>query len=173
MKDARTGIGKYVTILIVWLIPVALMLIPLFYQTEGYLRDMLVLPVILILLYLAFLLSPLFRPLKNIDLFDEVPAAVERRVIALRTRKDARDLIRLYDGGRLPNVYELTDLTPFQKDVKRMLDDLRADATWHTSNAEVSQDLLERMETLMRVTEEEEPEEEPSRPQRKKGGKHR
>jgi len=173
MKDARAGIGKYVTILIVWLIPVALMLIPLFYHTEGYLRDALVLPVILILLYLSFLLSPLFRPLRNLDFFDEVPGVVERHIDALRARKDARALIRLYDGGRLPNVYELTNLTPFQNEVKRILEELQASATWHASNAEVSQDLLERMEALMRATEDEEPQAEPSRPQRKKGGKRR
>jgi len=169
MKDGRSALGKYLTILIFWLIPVGLILIPLLYPTEGYVRDMLVLPVIFILLYVAFLLSPLFRPLRNLDLFDEVPEAVERHVDAQRARKDARDLIRLYDGGRLPNVYELASLTPFQRDVKRILDRLRADAEWHSSNAEVSRDLLERMETLMRAAEEEEPEEPASRPQKKSG----
>jgi hypothetical protein len=175
MRDARSGIGRSITILVVWLIPVALMLISYFYPTEGgYLRDILVLPVILVLLYTAFLVAPLFRPLRNLDFFDDVPDAIERRVGAQRVRKDARDLIRLYDGGRLPNVYEMTTLTPFQSDVKRIAEGLRADADWHASNAEVSRDLLERMETLMHAKEEEdEPEGESSRPQRRKGGKHR
>jgi len=134
---------------------------------------MIVLPVIFVLLYVSFVLSPLFRPLRNLDFFDEVPDAVERRVEARRARKDARDLLRLYAGGRLPNVYELTSLTPFQRDVKRLLDKLRNDAEWHAGNAEVSRDLLEQMEALMRATEEEEPEEELPKPQKKKGGKRR
>ena len=173
MRDDRSAVGKYLTILIFWLIPVALMLIPILYPTEGYVRDMLVLPVIFILLYVAFLLFPLFRPLRNLDFFDEVPEAVERHVDALRARKDARDLIKLYDGGRLPNVYELASLTPFQRDLKRTLDMLRTDAEWHSSNAEVSHDLLERMETLMKATAEEEPEEAPTRSQKRKSAKHR
>lgn len=175
MKDNGAAVGKYVTVLIFWLIPVALMLIPILYPTEGYVRDMLVLPVIFILLYVAFLLSPLFRPLRNLDFFDDIPEAVQRQVDAQRARKDARDLIKLYDGGSLPNVYELANLTPFQRGLMRTLDRLRTDAEWHSSNAEVSHDLLERMETLMRATPEEEPEEAPTRPQKnqkKKSAKH-
>jgi hypothetical protein len=173
MKDGNSAAGKYVTVLLFWLVPVALIVIPMVYPTEGYVREILVLPVIFVLLYVAFLLSPLFRPLRNIDYFDDVPETIERYVDARRARKEARDLIRLYAGGRLPNVYELSSLTPFQRDVKRMADGLRMDAEWHASNAEVSRDLLERMEALMRATEEEESEQEPSRTPRKKGGKHR
>ena len=173
MRDGNSAAGKYVTVLLFWLIPVGLILIPLVYPTEGYVREILVLPVIFVLLYVAFLLSPLFRPLRNIDYFDDVPETIQRYVDARRARKEARDLIRLYDGGRLPNVYELPSLTPFQRDVKRITDGLRIDTEWHASNAEVSRDLLERMEALMRASDEEESEHEPSRTPRKKGGKRR
>ena len=71
MRDGNPAAGKYVTILLFWLIPVALILIPVVYPTEGYVREILVLPVIFLLLYIAFLLSPLFRPLRNIDFFDD------------------------------------------------------------------------------------------------------
>lgn len=173
MRDDRSPIGKYVAVLIFWLIPVVLILIPLFYPSEGYLRDILVLPVILMLLYVSFILSPMFRPLRNLDFFDDVPETIERFVDEQRARKDARGLIRLYDGGQLPNVYELTVLTPFQKEVKRTLDGLRSDSEWHASNAEVSRDLLERMEYLMRAGVDEAPESEPAGHVRKKGGKRR
>ena len=173
MKDDRIPFGKYVAVLIFWLIPVVLIVIPVLYPVEGYLRDILVLPVILVLLYVSFILSPLFRPLRNVDFFDELPEAIERFVDARRARKDARDLIRLYDGGRLPNVYELTNLTPFQNGLKRTLEKLKSDGDWHAGNAEVSRDLLERMEALMRATEVEEPDAEPARHARKKSGKRR
>jgi hypothetical protein len=173
MRDGSSAAGKYVTVILFWLIPVALIIIPVVYPTEGYVREILVLPVIFLLLYVAVLLAPLFRPLRNIDFFDDVPETIERYVEARRARNEARDLIRLYDGGKLPNVYELASLTPFQKNVKHIADGLRIDAEWHASNAEVSHDLLERMETLMRATGEEEAEREPSRAPRKKGGKHR
>jgi len=173
MSDDRSAVGKYVTVLLAWLIPVLLVLIPLVYPAEGYARDMLALPVIFLLLYVAFLVAPLLRPVKNLDFFDDIPDVVERYSDAQRARRDARDLLRLYDGGRLPNVYELTTLTPFQRDVKRMVDRLRSDADWHSGNAEVSRDLLERMEALMRTTEVEEEEEDTAGHQRKKSGKKR
>lgn len=171
MSDDKSTIGKYVTVLLAWLIPVLLVLIPLVYPDEGYARDMLALPVIFLLLYVAFLVAPLLHPLKNLDFFDDIPEVVERYSDAQRARRDARDLMRLYDGGRLPNVYELRTLTPFQRDVKRMADRLRADVDWHSGNAEVSRDLLERMETLMRATEEEEAVVETVHQQRKSGKK--
>ena len=155
MKDDRSAIRKYLTILLIWLVPVAFMLIVVFYPVEDYLRDILLLPVIVVLLYLAFLLSPMFRPLKNVDYFDELPAAIERFVDSQRVRKDARDLIRLYHDGTLPNVYELSERTRFQKDVFRIAESLRADAGWHSSNHQVSQDLLDRMEQLMGLRKEE------------------
>ncbi len=174
MSDNRASIGRYLTVLVLWLIPVALILFPLLYPTEGFVRDMLLLPVILLLLYVAFLLAPLFRPLKNIDFFDDVPGTIERYATAHRARKDVRDILRLYQGGRLPNVYELPNLTPFQKDVKRMCDRLRNDADWHASNAEVSRDLLDRMEALMHASEEHQEDEQqsekkPPRPAKKSG----
>jgi len=155
VKDDRSAIRKYLTILLVWLIPVAFILIAVLYPVEDYLRDILVLPIIVVLLYVAFLISPMFSPLKNVDYFDEIPAAIERFVESQRTRKDARDLIRLYHDGTLPNVYELPDLTRFQKDVLRIAEFLRADAGWHGSNQQVSQDLLDRMEQLMGLRKEE------------------
>ena len=155
MKDDRSAIAKYFTILLIWLIPVAFILIVVLYPVEDYLRDILVLPVIIVLLYVSFLLAPMFRPLKNVDYFDELPAAIERFVDSQRVRKDARDLIRLYHDGTLPNVYELSDLTKFQKDVLRMAESLRADAGWHSSNHQVSQDLLDRIEQLMGLRQEE------------------
>ena len=155
MKDDRSAIAKYLTILLIWLIPVAFILIVVLYPVEDYLRDILVLPVIIVLLYVSFLLAPMFRPLKNVDYFDELPAAIERFVDSQRVRKDARDLIRLYHDGTLPNVYELSDLTKFQKDVLRMAESLRADAGWHSSNHQVSQDLLDRIEQLMGLRQEE------------------
>jgi hypothetical protein len=174
MGDNRSTLGKYVTVLIFWLVPVVLILIPLFYPDDGYLRDILVLPVLLVLLYMSFILSPMFRPLRNLDFFDDIPETIERFVDAQRARKDARGLIRLYDGGHLPNVYELTALTPFQKELKSTLDKLRSDAAWHVSNAEVSRDLLERLETLMRTRDDEEVAlEESVSHARKKGGKRR
>lgn len=174
MKDDRSAVGKYVTVLIFWLIPVALILIPLLYPTEGYLRDMLVLPVLLVLLYVAVILAPLFRPLRNLDFFDDVPETIERFVDAQRARRDARDLIRLYHDGHLPNVNELETLTPWQRGVKRTLDALRLDADWHAGNAEVSQDLLARMESLMHTGAEEQVEDESARRQRsRKTGKRR
>jgi len=155
VKDDRSAIAKYFTILLIWLIPVAFILIVVLYPVEDYLRDILVLPVIIVLLYVSFLLAPMFRPLKNVDYFDELPAAIERFVDSQRVRKDARDLIRLYHDGTLPNVYELSDLTKFQKDVLRMAESLRADAGWHSSNHQVSQDLLDRIEQLMGLRQEE------------------
>ena len=107
MKDDRTAVARYATVLVVWLIPIALMLIPVLYPTQNYLRDALVLPVIALTLYAAFLVSPLLQPLKNIDLFDEIPDLIERYTDERRARKDARDLLRLYDGDSLPNVYEI------------------------------------------------------------------
>ena len=174
MRDAKSVFSKYAIVLVFWLIPVVLILLPLLYPVEGSLRDILVLPVILVLLYVAILLAPLFRPLRNVDFFDDIPDAIERFVDAQRARKDARELIKLYDGGHLPNVYELTNLTPFQRELRRTLDRLKSDAEWHASNAEVSRDLLERMETLMRATvSEEQQEEEPASHPRKKTGKRR
>jgi len=128
---------------------------------------------LLVLLYMSFILSPLFRPLRNLDFFDDVPETIERFVDSQRARKDARGLIRLYDGGHLPNVYELTALTPFQKELKSTLDKLRSDAAWHASNAEVSGDLLERLETLMRTEDEEVAVEESVSHARRKGGRRR
>lgn len=173
MNDYRSVTSKYATVLVFWLVPVALILIPLLYPAEGYMRDMLVLPVLLILLYVAVLLAPLFRPLRNLDFFDDIPEAVERHVDALRARKEARELIRLYADGHLPDVYELPNLTPFQRGLKRTLDTLRLDAEWHASNAEVSRDLLERMDVLMHTANEPPAAEDPSRPQRKKSAKRR
>lgn len=176
MSDNRSAVGKYFTVLIAWLMPVALVLVPVFHPAEGYLREMLVLPVLLLLLYVAILLAPLFRPVRNLDFFDDLPDLVERHVDALRARKEARGLIRLYTDGHLPNVYELDTLTPFQRELKRTLETLRLDAEWHSGNAEVSADLLERMKSLM-DTRDEPPADNlsatPQRPQRKKGGKRR
>ncbi len=154
MDDERSPVGKYLVVFILWIIPVVLILIPLLYPTEGYVRDMLVLPVIVILIYVAFILAPLFYPIKNADFFDEVPKTIERFANEQRARKDVRDILKLYHGGRLPNVYELTELTPFQKDIKRMCERLRADVEWHSSNAEMSRELLDRMEALMHAREE-------------------
>ncbi|MBN1152445.1 MAG: hypothetical protein JXA58_04475 [Dehalococcoidia bacterium] len=173
MRDDRSALGKYMTVLIVWLIPVALVLIPLLYPTEGYVRDMMVLPVLLILLYVALLLAPLFRPLRNLDFFDDLPEAIDRHVDAKRARKEARELIRLYADGHLPNVDELSDLTPFQRGVKRTLDTLRIDAEWLSGNAEVSRNLVERMETLMHSVDEPPIAVDSSRPRGKKSGRHR
>lgn len=177
MDDERTPVTKYLVVLILWVIPVVLILVPLLYPTEGYVRDMLVLPVIIVLLYVAFILAPLFHPIKNADFFDEVPRTIERFANEQRSRKDVRDILKLYRGGRLPNVYELTELTPFQKDIRRMCERLRADVEWHASNAEMSRELLDRMEALMHVKEEEEelpPEpEKKSQRQAKKSGKRR
>ncbi len=169
MDDERSPVGKYLVIFILWIIPVVLILVPLLYPTESYVRDMLVLPVIVILIYVAFILAPLFYPLKNADFFDEVPKTIERFANEQRARRDVRDILKLYDGGRLPNVYELSDLTPFQKDIKRMCERLRADVEWHSSNAEKSRDLLDRMEALMRVREAEEGEGDEEQPQTGKG----
>ncbi len=149
MRNDRTGIFKYLNAIIIWMIPVVLILLAMLYPMEQYIRDILVLPVIGLLLYVAFLLAPMFSPLKNINYFDDVPATVERVVVAQRAREDARELLKLWRDGSLPNVYELTELTKFQKDVLRMATDLRTDIDWHTSNQQVTQALLERMETLM------------------------
>jgi len=175
MDDERSPVGKYLTVLILWIIPVVLILVPLLYPTEGHVRDILVLPVIVILLYIAFILAPLFHPPRNADFFDEVPRTIERYANEQRARKDVRDILKLYQGGRLPNVYELPRLTPFQKDVKRMCERLRADAEWHASNVELSRDLLERMHALMRAEAEDEeeeqrqPEKKPHHPGKKSG----
>ncbi len=173
MRDAKSVFSKYAVVLVFWLIPVVLILVPLLYPTQGSLRDILVLPVILVLLYVAILLSPLFRPLRNIDFFDDIPDAIERYVDEQRARKDARDLIKLYVGGHLPNVYELTNLTPFQRQLAHTLELLKNSSEWHASNAEVSRDIVDRLETLMRATETEEQADEPARPARKKSGKRR
>jgi len=155
VKDDKPAIRKYFTILLVWLIPVGFILIAVLYPVENYLRDILVIPVLVVLMYVAFILSPMFRPLKNVDYFDELPATIERFVDSQRARKDARDLIRLYHDGTLPNVYELSDLTKFQKEVLRITESLRTEAGWHSSNHQVAQDLLDRMEQLMGLRKEE------------------
>lgn len=177
MDDERTSVSKYVVVLLLWIIPVVLILVPQLYPTEGYVRDMMVLPVIIVLLYVAFILAPLFHPIKNADFFDEVPKTIERFANEQRARKDVRDILKLYRSGRLPNVYELTELTPFQKDIKRMCERLRADVEWHNSHAGMSRELLDRMEALMHAHDEEE--EEQPQPEKKsqrhtrKAGKRR
>ena len=161
MRDDRGAITKYLTALTIWLVPVALMLIPILYPAEGIYRDMFILPVILIMLYVAFILTPMFSPLKNVDFFDELPRNIERFVDGLRARRDARDILRLYDKSKMPNVYEMEELSPYLKNVRRTCDVLRASRDWHASNAEVQGTLLEKMEALMHYKEapEEEPEE--------------
>jgi len=159
MKDDRSAVARYVTALLVWLVPIALMLVPVLYPAEGYLRDALVLPVILLTLYASFLVSPLFQPLRNIDLFDEIPGLISRHTDEQRARREARELLRLYEGDSLPRVYEMKNLTRFQRDLLRTCEDLRSAAEWHASNGEVSGNLLERIENLM--TRDEEGEETP------------
>ena len=173
VNDNRSAVGKYATVLVFWLVPVALILIPILYPAEGYVREMLVLPVLLVLLYVAVLLAPLFRPLRNIDFFDDIPEAVERHVDALRTRREARELIRLYSDGGMPDVYSLSSLTPFQRGLKWTLDTLRLDSEWHSSNLEVSRDLLERMESLIHTEDEPAEIEDKTRQARKKVRKRR
>jgi len=153
MKDDRGAVAKYLTALIIWLVPVSLLLIPVLYPTEGFVRDLLILPAILVMLYVAFILTPLFSPLKNIDFFDELPRSIERFVEGQRARRDARDIIKLYDKSRMPNVYEMEELTPFLRNIRHTCDTLRASREWHLSNAEVSSSLLEKMEALMRFEE--------------------
>ncbi|MBN1855774.1 MAG: hypothetical protein JW846_02330 [Dehalococcoidia bacterium] len=155
MKDARTSVHKYLLVIIMWMIPVVLILTAIVYPMEQYLRDMLVLPVIVVLLYVAFLLAPMFTPIKNVNYFDEVPSTIERFVLGQRAREDARELLKLWHDGSLPNVYELTALTKFQKDVLRIVTDLRADTEWHNSSLQLSEALLERMDTLMGLHDEE------------------
>ena len=149
MKDDRSGVYKYLIAIFMWMIPVMLILTAMLYPMEQYLRDILLLPVIGVLLYVGFLLAPMFRPLKNINYFDDIPSTIERFVVAQRAREDSRALLKLWHDGSLPNVYELTDLTKFQKDVLRMAMDLRADTDWHSSNLQLSQALLDRLDTLM------------------------
>ncbi|MFW6102896.1 MAG: hypothetical protein ACOC7M_01230 [Chloroflexota bacterium] len=155
MKDDRSAIAKYLTVLIVWLVPIALMLVPVLYPAEGFVRDALVLPVIVLTLYAAFLVSPMFQPLKNVDFFDEIPGVIEKHTEERRARIEARDLLRLYNDGSLPKVYEIENPTRFQRDLRRTCDTLRAAAEWHSSNGEVSANLLERLESLMTRDEEE------------------
>ena len=39
MKDDRSAIARYATILVVWLVPIALMLVAVLYPVQSYLRD--------------------------------------------------------------------------------------------------------------------------------------
>jgi len=103
VRDDRSAVGKYLTILIFWLIPVALMLIPILYPTEGYVRDMLLLPVTSILLYVSFLLFPLFCPFRILDLFAELPEAPDRNLDAHRVRSDPHGTLKHDERGRLRN----------------------------------------------------------------------
>ncbi len=157
MRDDKSAVQKYFTMLIIWLVPVALMVAAAVRPVEGFTRDLLLLPAIVMLLYAAYLVAPLFRPLKNADFFDELPAQIERIVDSQRARKDARELIKLYDGDRIANVYELAELTPFQKGIKHTCEVLKYHSEWHSSNAQASRDLLDRLEGLMHVDEPEEP----------------
>jgi hypothetical protein len=154
MKDDRSAIARYATILVVWLVPIALMLVAVLYPVQSYLRDALVLPVIAVTLYAAFLVSPLVQPWKNVDLFDEIPGVVSKFTDEQRARRDARALLRLYQGDSLPKVYEIQHPTRFQRDLRRTCDDLRAAAEWHAGNGEVSANFLERLESLMTREEE-------------------
>jgi hypothetical protein len=158
MRDDRSVVQKYLTMLLIWLVPVALMVTAAVRPVEGMTRDLLMLPAIVMLLYAALLLVPLFNPIRNADFFDELPASIERIIDSQRARKDARELIKLYDGDRLPNVYELQKLTRFQKGILHTCEMLKSHTEWHASNAEVSRDLLDRLQELMHADETEEPE---------------
>lgn len=173
MRDDRGAVTKYMTALIIWLVPVALLLIPILYPTEGVFRDLFILPAVLIMLYVAFILTPMFSPLKNVDFFDELPRNVERFVDGQRARRDARDILRLYDKSKMPNVYEMEELSPYLKNVRRTCDVLRASSEWHMSNAEVSGSLLEKMEALMHYKEAPEEELEDKHAHKGKGKHHR
>jgi hypothetical protein len=173
MRDDRGAVIKYATALIIWLVPVALLLIPVLYPTEGVYRDLFILPAVLIMLYVAFILTPMFSPIRNVDFFDELPRAIERFVDGQRARRDARDILKLYDKSKMPNVYEMEELSPYLRNVRRTCDVLRASSEWHMSNAEVSGSLLEKMEALMHYKEAPEEELEDKHAQKGKGKQHR
>ncbi len=173
MRDDRSMVQKYLVMLLVWMVPVALMVAAAVRPVEGMARDLMLLPAIAMLLYAALLLAPLFTPIRNVDFFDELPASIERIIDSQRARKDARDLIKLYDGDRLPNVYELQQLTRFQKGILHTCEVLKSHGEWHASNAEVSRDLLDRLEELMHVAETEEQESKTLPAKRQKTAKHK
>jgi len=171
MRDDRGAVTKYAIALAIWLVPVALLLIPILYPTEGFARDLLILPAVLLMLYVAFILTPMFSPLKNVDFFDELPRNIERFVEEQRARRDARDIVKLYDNSKMPNVYEMEELSPYLKNVRRTCDVLRASHEWHASNAEVAGNLLDKMESLMHYKED--PQDEPEEKHGHKAkGKH-
>ncbi len=171
MREERSAVQKYATMLLIWLIPVGLMVAAVVRPVEGLTRDLLMLPAIVMLLYTALMVAPLFSPIRNADFFDDLPSQIERIIDSRRARKDARELIKLYNGDRLPNVYELKDLTRFQKGLLNTCETLKSHAEWHSSNAEASRDLLDRLEALMRTEEPEEPEAKPASGKRQKGTK--
>jgi hypothetical protein len=171
MREDRSAVQKYATMLLVWLIPVGLMVAAVVRPVEGLTRDLLMLPAIVMLLYAAFLVAPLFYPIKNADFFDDLPSQIERIIASQRARKDARELIRLYDGDRLPNVYQLKELTRFQKGILQTCEMLKSHAEYHASNAQASRDLLDRLEGLMRLEEPQEPESKTAPSARHKGAK--
>lgn len=149
MKDAHSAVARYATILVLWIVPIGLMLVPILYPSQSYLRDALVLPAIVITLYAAFLVAPLVQPLRNMDLFDEIPGLISRYTDEQRARREARDLLRLYEGDSLPRVYDIQNPTRFQRDLLHTCEDLRAAAQWHENHGEISGNLLERIESLM------------------------
>ncbi len=171
MREERSAVQKYATMLLIWLVPVGLMVAAVVRPVEGLTRDLLMLPAIVMLLYAAFLVTPLFSPIRNADFFDDLPSQIGRIIDSRRARKDARELIKLYDGDRLPNVYEMKELTRFQRGLLQTCETLKSHSEWHASNAQASRDLLDRLEALMRAQEPQEPEEKPAAGKRQKGPK--